>query len=703
MPRSPSPREAYRSEQRARYRERSIDHRREEEDWEQRGGRSREREKGHRSHRARSRDKSGRSRDWDREERSRRHRSSRSRSPSSRKRKKERREREEDRHTQTPPSTTSTQWHEYDPEGANAQALSGTFRWKKKEEEDKRRGVRRRNEKERKAEVAEELRKLSERRAEREREEEEREAERVRIQRENDMAQLGDWEAKETRFHLDQAKRRAEIRMREGRAKPVDLLALLIRLSEEDKMSSEEGQGQGGDKDAGSLLGLGKEEREEIFEGWELSLREPTQVLDGLDEKGVKELHGDIRMYISLESDREYLTFWRAMLIICDDRLRELEEEAEEEDERKKEGDAQVKRRRLGGRIPASVIAEMDRMLGEKSMAELAEIQAGVERKLSGEEGPVDTEYWERLLHSLTIWKARVRVRGMHRRWMDQRLDILQSRQRTRAMHAQVELEDMAAQIDKTKEGQEEVSREEKEKEEEEEEEMEEMVGMEGVLSPKLHTTLPKWASSLRVVTPEEDSQELEEARARVRGQRYIPMGKVRMEGEEKDTSDQEEGAFSMPMALLPSSESGQGVDAEENYNVEALLSKTSYLWQDKYRPRKPRFFNRVHTGYEWNKYNQTHYDHDNPPPKVVQGYKFNLFYPDLIDPTQAPTYRIRRKGEPEGTALIIFTSGPPYEDVAFRIIDREWEYSHKKGFRSSFDRGVLQLHFFFKRHHYRR
>ena len=43
------------------------------------------------------------------------------------------------------------------------------------------------------------------------------------------------------------------------------------------------------------------------------------------------------------------------------------------------------------------------------------------------------------------------------------------------------------------------------------------------------------------------------------------------------------------------------------------------YWWHDKYRPRKPKYFNRVHTGYEWNKYNQTHYDQDNPPPKVVQ------------------------------------------------------------------------------------
>ena len=29
--------------------------------------------------------------------------------------------------------------------------------------------------------------------------------------------------------------------------------------------------------------------------------------------------------------------------------------------------------------------------------------------------------------------------------------------------------------------------------------------------------------------------------------------------------------------------------------------------------------------GFEWNKYNQTHYDTDNPPPKIVQGYKFNV------------------------------------------------------------------------------
>jgi hypothetical protein len=54
----------------------------------------------------------------------------------------------------------------------------------------------------------------------------------------------------------------------------------------------------------------------------------------------------------------------------------------------------------------------------------------------------------------------------------------------------------------------------------------------------------------------------------------------------------------------------GQGFDHEEElFNMEAEMSKVAYTWEDKYRPRKPRYFNKVHTGYEWNKYNQTHYE----------------------------------------------------------------------------------------------
>lgn len=74
-----------------------------------------------------------------------------------------------------------------------------------------------------------------------------------------------------------------------------------------------------------------------------------------------------------------------------------------------------------------------------------------------------------------------------------------------------------------------------------------------------------------------------------------------------------------------------------------------------------------------------------------MQGYKFNIFYPDLIDKSKAPTYHIKRIPEDPDTQMIVFTSGPPYEDIAFRIIRRPWEYSHRKGFKSNFDRGVLQ------------
>jgi hypothetical protein len=164
---------------------------------------------------------------------------------------------------------------------------------------------------------------------------------------------------------------------------------------------------------------------------------------------------------------------------------------------------------------------------------------------------------------------------------------------------------------------------------------------------------------------------------------------------------------FSQATTVLYEREVARGVNENEEVftGEEEVSTSNKSLWANKYRPRKPKYFNRVQMGYEWNKYNQTHYDHDNPPPKVVQGYKFNVFYPDLIDKTKAPTYRIEREngrkrgqsfapaGE-EDTCLIRFVAGPPYEDIAFRIVDKEWDYSAKRerGFRSSFEKVRLVI-----------
>ena len=155
----------------------------------------------------------------------------------------------------------------------------------------------------------------------------------------------------------------------------------------------------------------------------------------------------------------------------------------------------------------------------------------------------------------------------------------------------------------------------------------------------------------------------------------------------------------------LVEGEASKGMEqGEARFSFEVPLEQKATWWHDKYRPRKPKYFNRVHTGYDWNKYNQTHYDHDNPPPKTVQGYKFNLFYPDLIDKTKAPTYSIAPDGSRHGeTCILRISAGPPYEDIAFKIVNKEWEYSNKRGFKCSFERGIFHLYINFKRARYRR
>ncbi|KAL6903351.1 hypothetical protein ACP4OV_004164 [Aristida adscensionis] len=117
---------------------------------------------------------------------------------------------------------------------------------------------------------------------------------------------------------------------------------------------------------------------------------------------------------------------------------------------------------------------------------------------------------------------------------------------------------------------------------------------------------------------------------------------------------------------------------------------------------RKPRYVARVRTGYEWNKYNRVHYDRDHPPPKIVKGYKFVLHYPGLAG-ERPPQFAVEEDGGGGETCIVRFHAGWPYEDVAFRIVNREWERSRKCGFRCTFERGILHLNFNFKRFFYKR
>lgn len=183
--------------------------------------------------------------------------------------------------------------------------------------------------------------------------------------------------------------------------------------------------------------------------------------------------------------------------------------------------------------------------------------------------------------------------------------------------------------------------------------------------------------------------------------QRKEEIAKQRAEGKEEPTDNEEDAT----RALVPTNVSADFGNAENELGEAdevAVDSGKTYSWQDRYAPRKPRYFNRVKTGYDWNKYNQTHYDSENPPPKTVQGYKFNIFYPDLVDPTKTPRFFIE-PADSNDFCILRFHAGAPYEDTAFKIINREWNRSRKRGFKCTFERGVLSLYFNFTTHWYRR
>lgn len=50
-----------------------------------------------------------------------------------------------------------------------------------------------------------------------------------------------------------------------------------------------------------------------------------------------------------------------------------------------------------------------------------------------------------------------------------------------------------------------------------------------------------------------------------------------------------------MESEFIKKAKEGMGLD-EGTFGVEMALDDKPYLWADKYRPRKPRYFNRVHT-----------------------------------------------------------------------------------------------------------
>jgi hypothetical protein len=95
------------------------------------------------------------------------------------------------------------------------------------------------------------------------------------------------WVAEEDIFVLKQAKKKAEIRVKDGRARPIDWLAVTLRLIDPDR----------------DLLD------DEVPDS-DLDVVDPDGVFEGLSEQRLSELEKDIDTYIALERKKENRDYW---------------------------------------------------------------------------------------------------------------------------------------------------------------------------------------------------------------------------------------------------------------------------------------------------------------------------------------------------------------------------------------------------------
>lgn len=529
-----------------------------------------------------------------------------------------------------------------------------------------------------------ELEKVKKRRQERELERAQREDEMVQLQRSREVAQFEEWEKQEDQFHLEQARLRSKIRIRDGRAKPIDLLAQYVS-------------------------------EQSLEETIEMQMHEPYTYLNGLEIADLEDLLEDIRIYMDMDKSKENVNYWEDLKIIAHDELQKLRKSELGNDYHAAVGNREG--------INQSVARDVTSIVQGKTAQQLDELKAKIGEKIESKSDGVDIGYWESLLSQLKAHIARARLRDRHQENLRNKLELLKREQVESDEKPDSETDEPSTSrikhelIDNIE------ANEDGQAMEVDDDEAIDMLSdcfalyTQGNYSPK-YISENEIDTSIRII----DDEQLEENIEKIRDQVF------------NRGDDGEEEEFVTTEEIRMAKDARQGMNADEaEFSVETKLDSEVYLWSDKYRPRKPRYFNRVHTGFEWNKYNQTHYDMDNPPPKIVQGYKFNIFYPDLIEKSSTPQYFLVSSqfpifqyeikisnskqfnsnlnaicpqtpcGDNKDFAILRFHAGPPYEDLAFKIVNREWEFSYKRGFRCQFYNNIFQLWFHFKRYRYRR
>lgn len=105
--------------------------------------------------------------------------------------------------------------------------------------------------------------------------------------------QMREWVSQEDQFVLKQAKKKAAIRVKEGRAKPIDWLAVTLRVIDPTR----------------DLL-------DDDAPDSELDIVDPDGVFEGLGDTQLTDLQRDIQTYITLETNKSNQDFWNVRSLV---------------------------------------------------------------------------------------------------------------------------------------------------------------------------------------------------------------------------------------------------------------------------------------------------------------------------------------------------------------------------------------------------
>ena len=295
---------------------------------------------------------------------------------------------------------------------------------------------------------------------------------------------------------------------------------------------------------------------------------EPYTYLNGLTIRDLEDLLVDIRVY------------WRDITIVTEDELKKLQKMDKNYGADRSEG------------INQSVVQDVSGLFKGKNYDQLEVLEESIKRKMREETG-IDIGYWESVLSQLVAHKARARLREKHQDMLKIKYQRLKQQQQPNNQVEPVieETFEKLSHVDKS-------PPKRLDSEEFDEINNDELCMQEyekGNYSPKLLNQSDLNIDTF-IVTADEDFKRLDFKRMQVLG-----TGSVKPDVEDAF----EKKALEKINGLETNTAESEDIVSTDVLNGNEIPVQHRYLWSDKYRPRKPRYYNRVHTGYDWNQYNK--------------------------------------------------------------------------------------------------